>query len=55
MYCEEAKTRTIQIQCVAGQLEIPGLPNNTTGNLKQTKFYYMKVSLRWFNFIGMLV
>ena len=29
------KHRGGQIQRVAGQLEIPGLPNKTTGNLKQ--------------------
>ena len=31
-YYEEA-----EIQCVAWQMEIPGLSNNTTGNLKQNE------------------
>ena len=30
---EEAKMRAQQIQCVARQMKIPGLSNNTTGNL----------------------
>ena len=33
-YHEESKTRTLQIQRVAWQLEIPGETNNTTENLK---------------------
>ena len=34
---EEAKTRTRQTQCAARRMEIPGLSNNTTENLKQKK------------------
>ena len=34
---EEAKTRTYKIQRIAWQMEIPGLPNNTTGILMQKK------------------
>ena len=32
---EEAMNKTQQIPRVAWQVEIPGLPNNKTGNLKQ--------------------
>ena len=34
---EEAMTRAQQIQCVALQIEIPGLSNNNTGTLNHNK------------------
>ena len=51
-YYEEANTRNQQIQRVAWQMEIPGLSNNTTGNLKQKKSRCFMSYL--FSFVGYL-
>ena len=36
-HCNGLNDELEKIQRVVGQMEIPGLPNNTTGNLKQKK------------------